>query len=111
MLSLNKDDTDSNGHILEQVMNEPRPRLQVTVPKEVKDAYDRTADIIGIPTSKLVTKMLTETAESVVAMGDALLALKADEEKGLKKLVEFSENAGASFEEQQQDLLEALKKK
>ena len=81
-----------------------RPRLQVTLPPEVKETYDSTAKVMGIPTSQLVAQILSEAVDSIEAMGIALSAVKNGDSEGIQKLIDFSKDAGKTFDEDKFEL-------
>ena len=42
-----------------------QPRTQLTIPEDIKVIYKNTAEVLGIPASRLMSNMLIEAAPSV----------------------------------------------
>jgi antitoxin component of RelBE/YafQ-DinJ toxin-antitoxin module len=76
-----------------------KDRISIQLEPDVKQAYLATAQLMGMPTSRFMSLMLTQAVPTIIAM-----------QKPLKTVLSGKEEALAQMNEIQQDLLKGIEK-
>lgn len=92
-------------------MGQQNPRMALTVPPDIKKIYDDTAEILGIPTSRLVMQILTEAAPGIKKMGLAVEKAKIEPLSGLHDLDSLLGDTTDGINDLQMDIEDQIKRK
>jgi hypothetical protein len=86
-------------------MKEKTVRVALSVPDSVRDTYQETADLMGIPMSRFIANLLVESAPSVKALQKPLKTAKQSINEKYSVLLAMQEMAN----EHQVDIEELIK--
>lgn len=70
-------------------MPSTKPRVALTLKEETKKIFDEAADVLEIPTSRLIVQVLEEAQDSIFQMAEAVKEAKSNPVKGLVGLKEL----------------------
>ena len=84
------------------------PRTPITLPPAIKQVYKETAEVMGIPTSRLMAQMLTESAPAVVQLKNIL---QLENDAALEGLSKMAKGARDIADDAQVDIEELIAQK
>jgi uncharacterized protein (DUF1778 family) len=86
---------------LERDMPSTKPRVALTLKEDTKKIFDEAADVLEIPTSRLIVQVLEEAQGAIYEMALAVRQTKSDPVKGLvglKNMVVDARQEGADVQ-------------
>lgn len=95
-------------------MPSTKPRVALTLKEDTKKIFDEAADVLEIPTSRLIVQVLEEAQDAIYEMALAVRQTRSDPVKGLvglKNMVVDARQDGADVQVDLEDEIAKLSNK
>jgi hypothetical protein len=96
----------SCNHLESTVMR--RPRFSIQLDQNIKSTYEETAALMGIPASRFISTLLTESEPSIKAMQEPLKEALTSKNNALKQLSGLMGGLKEEATEHQMDILDVV---
>ncbi len=88
-------------------MAQRKPRLSIQLDQNIKSTYEETAGLMGIPASRFIVQLLTESEPAIKAMQKPLKTALSGKKRALGQLSGMIDDLKEEANEHQMDILDA----
>jgi hypothetical protein len=90
------------------VMEKRKPRLSIQLDQNIKSTYEETAGLMGIPASRFIVQLLTESEPAIKAMQEPLKTALSGKNKALGQLSGLMDDLKQQADDKQMDILDEV---